>query len=314
TARVGRDGAGLIDWEYTQAGPKVQRGFHFSTRLPILPLMRSAALLLLLSHFANAALAQSDSTAVTFFPDRSAFLPFIAHHEEPRMALQQELGSSRLRISIGAGMDVLQYTSGQDTMRWGAEMCAYALSSTIQGVLFKIAAADGLFGMHVTYTNDSPWSARFRAVHLSAHLVDGSYDLGSKSWSGGREPFNYTRNYGEVAVAYSWQGTSLGARLYTGISYAVWVRPKAIRPLSTLHGVEITSRSALSWYLAYNFSVLGIPAITGSNNVEAGVRFGQARGAGVRFSLNYYNGLEVFGALFDRRVTYAGAGAALELP
>lgn len=256
--------------------------------------------------------AQTDTSRTSLFPDRLAVPPLIANHEETRLGMQQELGSSRLRLGIGGSLDVVEFASMGDTIRWGADLCAYALSNTISGVLFKIAAADGLFGMHLTYTNGSPWSFRFRAIHLSGHLVDGSFDAGTRTWLDGREPFNFTRNFGEVLAIRCGSLGGSSYRAYTGIAYAIWVRPKAIRPLSSLHGLEVRFPGSPTAYVAYNLTLLGIPSITGSNSIEAGVKFGSWGGRGVRVFLSYYAGLETFGALYNERREFVGAGFSFD--
>lgn len=257
--------------------------------------------------------AQTDSSHSPFFPERLAVPPFVANNEEARLGFVQELGSSRLKIGIGASLDVVEFASAGDTIRWGADLCAYALSNTFSGVLFKIAAADGLFGMHATYTNGSAWSFRFRAIHLSGHLVDGNYSAEAKAWYGGREPFNFTRNYGELVAAFSGSIQRTSIRVYTGVSYAVWVRPTAIRPLSTVHGVEVRFPGSPAAYVAYNLTMLGIPAFAGSNTIEAGVKLGSREGRGVRLFLSYYAGLETFGAFYNERREYVGAGFGFDV-
>ncbi len=239
--------------------------------------------------------------------------PFVSNHEETRLGLEQELGSSRLRIGIGGSLDLLEFTSASDTIRIGADLCAYALSSTISGVLFKIAAADGLFAMHLTYTNGSPWSFRFRAIHLSGHMVDGNYNTAARAWYDGREPFNFTRNYGELVAARSGFLGSSTYRAYTGVSYAIWVRPTAIRTVSSLHGIEMRFPGNPAVYVAYNLTLLGIPAVVGSNTIEAGVKLGAWGGRGVRLYIRYYAGLETFGAFYNERREFIGAGFGFDI-
>jgi hypothetical protein len=272
-----------------------------------------SALPFLLLTLSLAAHAQTDTSHSTFFPDRLAFPPLVANNEEARLGLQQELGSSRLKIGIGGSLDLVEFASGGDTIRWGADLCAYALSNTFRGVLFKIAAADGLFGMHLTFTNGTPWSFRFRAIHLSGHLVDGNYDTEGKSWYGGREPFNYTRNYGELVAAWSGAIGRTSLRAYAGFSYAVWVRPAAIRPFSTVHGIEIRFPGSPSLYCAYNLAMLGIPAYAGCNTLEAGVKLGTPGRRGVRLFLGYVAGLEPFGALYNERSSSLSAGFGFDI-
>jgi len=258
-------------------------------------------------------LGQTDSASFSFFPPHLSVLPFVANHEEARLGLQQQFGSSRLNIGIGVTMDAIEYASEGDTLRWGPDLYSYALSSTIQDVQFKIAAADGFFGMHLTYTSGSAWSFRFRAMHQSAHLVDGSYDVTAGTWNDGRVPFNFTRNYGEVDVAYEARLGHFPTRIYSGLSGAVWNRPEAIRPVSAMFGIECHSPGTPAFYFAYNLSLMGIPSYVGSNNLEAGLKLGEWSGRGVRIYLSYYCGLDTFGAYYNVRREFAGAGFTFDL-
>jgi hypothetical protein len=102
-------------------------------------------------------------------------------------------------------------------------------------------------------------------------------------------------------------------RAYSGLSYAIWVRPTAIRPFSTLHGVEFIFPGIPAVYVAYDLTLFGIPAYAGSNTLEAGVRIGQRDGRGVRIYLSYFSGLETFGALYNERVSYVAAGFGFDV-
>jgi hypothetical protein len=270
-------------------------------------------LLILLVWSAVGSAFCQDNTSFTTFPEHLLFRPFLANQGEPRLGLAQQLGSSRLNIAIGSAPDILQFSAWGDTLRWGPDLYAYALSRTFEGVLFKIAAADGYFGMHLTLGGNEGWGVRFRAIHHSAHLVDGSYDTGTKNWSEGREPFNYTRNFGQVDVAWEGPAGFMHLRAYTGIACDVWVRPKAIHPLSTVHGLEIRSPSFPAVYLAYSLLVMRVGAISGSNTVEGGVRLGSWNGGGARIFLTYFCGPDPLGAFYDIRREYVAAGFAFDV-
>jgi hypothetical protein len=253
--------------------------------------------------------------AVFWFPDHVAFRPFLASPEEARLGLMQHLGESPLLLQIGGSPDVAAIPLGNDTLRWGPDFIVLGLSREFKGVLFKIAAADGIFGMHFTWRLDERWNLRFRAMHRSAHLVDGSFDGDRRDWDNGREPFNYTRNYGEIHASFEPSPSAGGAafRFYAGVSGSVWTRPRSIRALGGLLGAELRSSPESGWYAAYHLTVAAIPHIAGTNSVEGGIRFGSWRGRGVRVFLSVLNGPDVMGAFYDLRTTYAGLGAAFDI-
>jgi hypothetical protein len=267
-------------------------------------------LLLLLLSTSHAA---SQSPAYSYFADHLLFRPLLAHHEEARLGLQQELGSARMTLGIGGTLDAIMRISGSDTLSWGPDFYAYALSNEIRGVLFKIGAADGFFGMHLSFAGGSGWSFRFRAMHQSAHQVDGNYDPDTGAWIGGRAPFNFTRNYGEIHAAYDAPLAPFRLRLYAGVSASVWNRPRALRPVTTSGGAEVILPGTPLLYAAWDLTITGIPSYVASNNVEAGVKLGRADGRGVRIYVSYFNGLDTFGAFFDTRKEYAGAGFTFDV-
>ena len=262
----------------------------------------------LVSVASLSAVSQIDSTRCSFFPQRILFTPLLANHEEPRLGVQQEIGTSRMRIGIGNMVDAVEYSVGRDTVRWGVDFFAYALSNDFKGARFQIDAADGFFGMHFVYANGSPLSLRFRIVHFSAHFVDGHYDGDNMKWRDQRNPVPFSRNYGELVAAYTINTAQFSVRLYSGCSYAAVVKPADIQPFTTIHGIEIRSQGQIRVYVADDFSLVGVPRYSGSNNIEAGVKFGPWPERGVRIFLNYFSGLDNFGQYYNIRKDRWGIG------
>ncbi len=256
--------------------------------------------------------AQPGTSHWTFFPRDLQFTPLIANHEEARLGLQQELGSTLLTVGIGNTVDLVQYASGDDTLRAGGDFYAYALANSFRDIRLKIDAADGFFGMHMTWKNSSPWSIRFRALHLSAHLVDGHYDPVLKAWKDGREPIPFSRNYGEIVGARETATGAVTSRLYAGLSFAVYNNPHDIRRWAALGGAEVSTGSTVPFYLACNLSLLGVPTYNLSATVEAGAKFGEWKGRGIRLYLLYYNGLDFYGQYYKDRKEFAGIGFAID--
>jgi len=238
----------------------------------------------------------------------------MASTEEARLGLTQHLGESPLLLQIGGSPDVLTIPIGSDSVRWGADFIVLALSHEFKGVLFKIAAADGIFGMHFSWRMSERWNFRFRAMHRSAHLVDGNYDAETSRWNEGRLPFNFTRNYGELTALCEPGGSdaSPAIRLYGGVSVSIWTRPRAINAVGGSCGVELRPSATSDWYLAWNLAVAGIPATAGTNSVECGYRIGSRQGRGARLFLSYRSGPDVMGAFYDLRKEYAGVGLAFD--
>jgi len=273
---------------------------------------RSYMLTAILSVVTSLSAGQTDSTHWTFLPDRTRFPPFMANHEEPRIGFQQEIGDSPMKVAIGNAMPVFEYHSNTDTLQASLLIFAYAQANDYRGYRLKIDAADGFFGLAFSYHTGSPFSFRFRMLHLSAHLVDGHYNDATMQWRDNKIPFPFSRNYGELASAYA---TALGSwplRVYTGLAYAPIIKPKTIKAFSALAGWELHSPGATHAYAAHHFSLLGTPTYIGSHTLEAGVKFGNAAGRGIRLFLVYQNGWDNFSEYYNERKEFVGAGFAVE--
>lgn len=269
---------------------------------------RIALLLLLLLPTLTGSFSQEDTSRFSFFPSNTQFTPLSANHEEPRMGIQQDFGSSQMTVGVGNLTDIIQYARGEDTVRWGVDFFVYALSDDYRGYRLKIAAADGFFGMHVSYTNGSPWSFRFRALHYSAHLVDGHFDSDRLTWKDGLIPFPFSRNYGELVAARECPLPPFAVRWYAGFSYSVFNKPNEIKRFTSLLGGEARTGTRPVLYAAYNLSLIGVPRYNGNNTIEVGVKFGSWYGRGARLFLAYYNGLDWFGEYYNQRKEALSAG------
>ena len=260
----------------------------------------------------------------TLIPGRILFSPLVANAHEPRTGLRKEIGSSRMKLDIGSTVDILQYTpSDEYVLRMGIEFFTYALTTSNEGLRLQIAAVDGFFGGHVTFSPRQRipgMSFRLRLLHVSAHLIDGSFDTGTGQWKNNRLPIPYTRDFGELVAAYSDPRGPVPFRLYAGFSYATLVRPSNLKRVSVIAGGEAHSSAFPGMilgtqsvaYLAYHFLVSGVPAYIGGNSIEAGLKIGEWSGSGFKFYLSYYNGPELFSQFYDMRRTEWGVGFAFD--
>jgi hypothetical protein len=228
------------------------------------------------------------------------------------MGIQQEIGSSGMKVAIGNAIEMFEYRNGTDTIRLSVLFFAYALANDYRGFRLKIDAADGFFGFGFSYNSQKPLSFRFRALHLSAHLVDGHYNDEAEEWRDGKTPFPFSRNYAEIVAAYTSNIQNLPLRLYAGVSYAAIVKPKTIRRWAALAGWELHSGQGTHAYLAHHFSLLGTPVYIGSNTIEAGVKFGNWQNRGARLFMVYQNGWNNFGEYYNERREFFGVGFAFD--
>ncbi len=271
---------------------------------------------------------ESDNDArFTFLPGRILVHPFAANPQEPRVGLRKQTGSSRMKLDIGSSLDVVGYSLSDErskTISAGIDFFTYALSTSANGLRLQIDAVDGFFGGHVSYRardDASAFSLRLRLMHLSAHFIDGHYDLSTGTWKDNMAPIPFTKDFGELAAAYEWQWPILSVELYSGFGYATLIRPADISRFSTLHGVEVHTTNVpgtalgkpFNLFLAYNLSVVGIPSVAGTNNLEAGAKFGEWSGTGIRLYFSYYSGLTVFSQYYNVRERQWGLGFAFDV-
>jgi hypothetical protein len=285
---------------------------RFSRTIVSTTLINSCLLISLVVALPSSGTGQTDSSHWEFFPDRTIFAPFMANHEEPRMGFQQEIGNSPMKVAIGNAVPVFEHRSTTDTLQGSLLFFAYAQANDYRGYRLKIDAADGFFGLAFSYHWGSPLSFRFRMLHLSAHLVDGHYNDATMQWRDNKIPFPYSRNYGELSAAYAVSPGAWPIRVYSGFSYAPIIKPKVIKGFSVMAGWEVHSPGATHAYAAQHFYLLGTPTYIGSNTIEAGVKFGNAAGRGIRLFLVYQNGWDNFCEYYNERKEFVGAGFAVE--
>jgi hypothetical protein len=271
-----------------------------------------------------------DTTAARgfeFLPGGTLFPPPVSNLQEPRVGVRKELGSSRLKLDIGSTLDFLQYTFDEPStmrLRVGAEFFTYALTTSAEGLRLQVDAVDGFFGGHILFRAEDgnrAYTVRLRLMHLSAHLVDGHFDTDSLRWKDGRLPIPFTRDFGELLGALTFPLAGASLTVYTGFSYATLVRPGDLRRLASLHGFDIHTSEGpgtlfgkpYELYGAYTLTLAGVPAYTGTNVLEGGVKLGRWSGHGIRLYVNYASGLEFFSQYYNERRSMWGAGFTLEV-
>jgi hypothetical protein len=260
-----------------------------------------------------------------FLPGQAVFPLIAASPLEPRTGLQKEIGTSRMKLDIGASAEFLEFApSSSDRFRLGLSMFTYALTTSTEGLRLQIDAVDGFFGGYIAYAHLWPtWEGglRFRILHRSAHFVDGHSNPTTGTWQDDREPIPYTKDFGEL-LSYSQVRVSCGVfQGYAGFSYSTLVRPETIERLGAMGGVSFrTSDNALSafgkpaiTYLGYHLSVEGIPEYVGTNTIEGGIKFGSWSATGIRLFLAYHDGLQVFGQYYDMRRETWSFGFCLDI-
>lgn len=245
-----------------------------------------------------------------------AFRPLIAHTVEARMGMNTLRNEHRLRLDIGATADLLALRHGDgNTEVWtfGADFFTWTSLRQAADFHFPVDAVDYLFGVNISHVSrfdeQSALTARLRFSHISAHLVDGSYDKIGGAWRDRRLPRVYSREFLDLVVAYE---RNSAYRVYAGALYLVHVDPPHLGRFAPHGGIEVYPISFadgnVTPYVAYDGWLVDIGAYAASHSVQAGVCIGRWGGRGVNLFLSWFSGNSEHGEYHDLRWTTWGYG------
>ncbi len=256
---------------------------------------------------------QSDRPVVP--EGRLLFPPLIAHHIEPRVGLSRLVDEERLRLDIGNSIDLLSWRNlpGDARAAVGADFFTWTSLRQERDFHFPVDAVDYLFGVNASYMRplSSDWvsSLRFRLSHISAHLVDGSYDKQQEQWRDQRLPIVYSREFLDLIAAFEWREAM---RLYGGAAWIYHIDPAWLGQWSLQGGAEGVWRQAgwpwLHAYGAVDMRFVDIDGWHAAVNVQLGVKVGRWRGTGVQFFVAWFRGKSQHGEYFDQTWSYWGPG------
>jgi hypothetical protein len=250
---------------------------------------------------------------------RLLFPPLLAHHVEARMGAMKMHGEDRLRLDIGNTVDLLEFRNGKGDQLFavGAEFFTWTSLREERDFHFPVDAVDYLFGVNASWRmhvdENVITAARFRLSHISAHLVDGSYDKSTSSWRNDRLPLVYSREYVELIAALEYRNL---LRVYAGAQYVYHIDPRELGRFGLQSGLEIFCHDmpakAIHPYIAYDFRTVNATAVTGTHSVQAGVKLGNWRGRGLNIFIAAYSGKSRHGEYYDLDWSYWGPGFTID--
>ncbi len=250
---------------------------------------------------------------------RLLFTPLLAHHVEPRMGALKLNGEDRLRLDIGNSVDFWNFDADDQTHLFaiGADFFTWTSLRQDNDFHFPVDAVDYLFGVNASWRSrldeDFTAGARVRLSHISAHLVDGSYEKSTSAWRNGRQPIVYSREFVDLIASLEFRGVLRG---YAGAQYIYHIDPSELGKFGLQAGVEACYENALAKgvhiYAAYDFRTIDVHAVTGAHSLQAGLKFGDWRGTGLNLFVAAYHGKSQHGEFHDLTWSYWGPGFTVD--
>ncbi len=255
-------------------------------------------------------------TTETWFPSKLNIKPYTANILEARDGFSYLFGEQKIRLDAGLSSDVYQVQNGNSTLSFGADVFTFTRLRSENNFRFPVETIDYFFGFNSGYkivNGNNEYGFRIRLSHISAHLVDGSYDGQNSVWRNGRVPFVYSREFIEALPFYSINSF----RVYGGFTYLFHRIPDTIgRGIYEL-GFDYYLRNYVSEsitpFLADDFKISQIDKYFGNNVFNAGIKFGHYDGKGFSLIFSYISGKSIHGLFYDVNENYASVGFNFDL-
>ena len=276
--------------------------------------MRYRTLIIIPVIFLSVSFAQ---TKTDWFPAEMNLQPFIANIIEARSGTMFALGENQLRLDIGTSRDILWLKGTNDNISFGFDLFTYTRLRKESNFKFPVETIDYMFGINSAYKKSfkgKEAGIRFRFSHISAHLVDGSYDAKSGTWKDGHEPLVFSKEFFELFPYYK----IAGFRVYLGLTYIFHIIPeninKGVYQVGFDYYILPLSNGTITPFIAYDFKLNGVNDVYAGNNViKAGVKFGNPFSRGFSIMFSYIAGRSIHGELFDLKENYVNFGINLDL-
>ncbi|PID58733.1 MAG: hypothetical protein CR986_07465 [Ignavibacteriae bacterium] len=257
------------------------------------------------NHFAQ--------SGVELFPGNLLVQPFTANTLKPKLGFDFKTSKNELTLNIGNSLDFFHYKiNDYSKLSFGADLFTYTLLRSQSNFHFPVDAVDYLFGVNFGYTNKN-YGVRLRISHISAHFVDGHYDKTTNQWRDNRSPKVYSREFFELIPFYRYNNL----RIYAGLTYIFSIDPEDIGRDQYQFGLEYFAKGLISEcltpYFAYDLRLINLYSYTANNSIEAGIKYGYAKGKGISLYLKYFSGYNIHGEYFDLKENYTAFGFNLDL-
>jgi hypothetical protein len=270
-------------------------------------------ILIIIAIITKFSFAQSSET---WFPNKLNIKPFTANILEARDGFSYLFGEKKIRLDAGLTSDIYQVQKGNSTLSFGADIFTFTRLRSEDNFRFPVETIDYFFGINSGYKiiqDNQTYGFRIRLSHISAHLVDGSYDGQNSVWRNGRVPFVYSREFIEALPFYAINTF----RVYGGFTYLFHRIPTTIGKEIYQAGFDYymvnLAGNNVTPFLADDFKLSEIAKYTGNNIFEAGIKFGSYDGKGFSILLSYTSGKSIHGLYYDLNENYASLGFNFDL-
>ena len=252
-----------------------------------------------------------------WFPVELNIQSFTSNLLEPRNGFMFALGEDRLRLDIGTTKDILQLKSAEETISFGADLFTFTRLRSNDNFKFPVETIDFFFGINAGFKKHDgkrEYGLRIRLSHLSAHLVDGRYDVHKREWINDRDPFTFSKEFIELFPYYRISGF----RVYIGLTYIFHIIPeiinKGIYQVGFDYYILQFGNGSITPFVAYDFKLNGFNNTYFGNNIaKLGVKFGSPHSSGFSILISYISGKSIHGELFDLTENYLNIGFNLDL-
>jgi hypothetical protein len=234
------------------------------------------------------------------------FKPLFANPFEARVGSFYQLEENKLRLDIGASIDLAKFKIDSNKAAIGADFFTYTRLRHEDNFKFPVETSDYYFGLNYSmrFGCKLPAYLRFRIAHISSHLVDG---YTNKDYNFKRAPIVYSREFVDIV----WSQYLDDFRYYAGLNFVFSTIPDDPNPITPQIGFDYSRRIVpwLSFDMGFDFKLIGIDNIWQSTTAaQLGLTFWTSENYGIFAGFYCYRGRSMHGQFYRNYDDYFGLG------
>jgi len=237
--------------------------------------------------------------------DELLFKPLFANPFEARVGSFYMSEEKKLRLDIGTSFDFVKFTVDSNEAALGADFFTYTRLRYDGRFKFPVETSDYYFGLN--YSMKLPFlyqsAVRFRAAHISSHLVDG-YVVNDTFM---QKPIVYSREFLELTYSGKWKQL----RYYLGLNYIFSTIPKDPNRIIPQIGFDYERPFCdwLSFVFGMDYKLVGIDDIwQGTTSAQLGLTFYTYKHYGIFVGAYMFKGRSIHGQFYRDIDDYMGLG------